>query len=181
LHVKLPYGGLAALLLISSIVGTCSISPGEASGWTYEDSSWWFGPSFEQLAGNVGVVFTYPDSVHPGDDLAVAVTLEYIKNENAKSSYVIFSDIRAHLRDVPRLGPDIAASAANVTSGIVRPGEQYSHVFTIPASELAGLNATEYAIDVSFVALFSRSTSLEVFRWDSGGHYYDGSISAAER
>jgi hypothetical protein len=62
--------------------------------WTYEDSSWWFGPSFEQLVGNLGITLTFPDSIYQGDDLQAAVKLEYIKNENAKSNYVIFSDIR---------------------------------------------------------------------------------------
>jgi hypothetical protein len=172
---------LSTNIAVSFLVVILLIAPLQEKifAWTYEDSSWWFGPSFEQLVGNLGITLTYPDSIYQGDDLEAAVTLEYIKNENAKSNYVIFSDIRIHVRDPLRTSQDIINSSENITSGIIKPGEQYSYLFTIPAHKLGNLTG-EYAVDLSFTALFSQSTSLEIFDWDSGDYYLDGKISIEE-
>ena len=170
---------LQTALLFMSIVLLFIAPFQQVFAWTYDDSSWWFGPSFDQLAGNLGITISYPDLINRGDDLEVAVTLEYIKNENAKSNYVVFSNVQVHLRDSLRSGQDIATSSENATSGIINPGNRYSHLFTISSSRLANVSG-EYAVDLSFTALFSRSTSLEVYSWDSGIHYLEGIVSSEE-
>lgn len=181
-HHENNFAFYALLLILLVFVPLLELPVQSVFAWTYEDRSWWFGPSFDQLAGNMGITMTYPDSIYPGDDLDVAISLEYIKNENARSNYVVFSDVMIHVRDAPRIEPfDVANSDGNISSSIIRPSERFTHVLTIPAPKLANMTpGQEYGIDLSFSAIFSRSTFLETHFWDSGLYYFDGTISAQE-
>lgn len=163
--LSLPF--LAGLVLVTCLV--------EAHAWTYQDSSWWFGPDTD-IVGNVGISYSYPDWIYRGDTLEVGVTLEYIKNENAKSNYVLFSNIFVHVNDANRT-ISFVSTGGNVTSGIIRPGDNYSYLFKIPTSDLPAVES-EYAVDLSFSALFSRSTSLDEHEWYSADYYHRGNIGS---
>ena len=165
---------LALILLFAAFLALAPFQ--QVSAWTYQDSSWWFGPSEIEPVGNLGITLSYPDSVYQGDELQVAVTLEYIKNENARSNYVLFSQVYVHVADQMRTNA-ILSSGGNVSSGIIRPGEYYSHLFRLDTSELS-TDPGEYAIDLSFSALFSRSTALDDHVWHSAFYYNEGQIAA---
>jgi hypothetical protein len=162
----------SAIVMIGCVVGSLLI-PLEVSAWTYDDNSWWFG-SEQNPVGNLGITYSYSDSVYLGETIEVAVTLEYIKNDNARSNYVIFTNVVVDVMDNLRSTYVVGASA-NQSSGIIKPGEHVSYLLKIPSSGLAPNN--EYAVDLSFLALFSRSTSLDEHYWDSGVYLLSGYIT----
>jgi len=206
---------LPPLLIITSVLLLLAITirlqddNATAFGWTYSDNSWWFADDLGEPAGYMGMTVTYPDTVEVGKDLDVAITFEYIANDQASSDYVIFSNVRIHLSDTSdrESAEDLEeydiVSSENYTFPLLRPGERHSHIFSIHIPEVSepvgtvGVAASDpsftsnesqpilfsnndYALDWSFSAFFSRGAHLQVFQWDSSTHYYDGDILPEE-
>lgn len=138
--------------------------------FTYESQDWWFArEGGQEVTGDLGIIFTYPDTVMHNDPIDVTVRIEYMDNENARGEYAILDDLRVHLRNNnTRLDGDIASSEP-VISPILRPGNNYSRTFSISTKDL--LVGNYYAIDLSFVAHFGIKTKLENYLWDSGEKY----------
>jgi hypothetical protein len=58
----------------------------KAIAWTYDDV-WWIGGDREsESAGNIRIIYSYPDQVEVDKPFNVSVTLEYVKDETARSS-----------------------------------------------------------------------------------------------
>lgn len=152
------------------IVGSSSTNSG-AYGETYQQSSWWFNNG-DQIAGYVGVTYSYPDLLEAGERIDIPVSLEYIDNEFSRSNYVVFSDVQVFLRDLSdREGTTNLASSKADISRPLRPGEQSIHLLSLETQMIV---PGEYAIDLVFSPLFSRGTELEGFSWDSGRYYLQG-------
>jgi hypothetical protein len=197
------------VLLLLTITNRLQDDNTTAFGWTYSNNSWWFADLRGEPAGYMGVTVTYPDTVEAGKDLDVAVTFEYIANDQASSDYVIFSNVRIHLSDTADresaedLEEYAIVSSENYTFPLLKPGERHSHIFSIhiPESsepvgtvEVAAPNSSftsnesqpvlvsnnDYALDWSFSAFFSRGAHLQVHQWDSSTYYYEGKITPEE-
>lgn len=199
---------IITILLLLAITNRFQDDNGTAFGWTYSGRDWWFTNQNNDVAGYTGMTVTYPDIVQVDEDLNVAVTLEYLDNDQASSDYVIFSDVQVHLSNASDRdsGEDIKELAIlnseKVTFPLLRPGERYSHVFSIhiPAvsehvgtvaaapSSSSGANQSqpillgnnEYAVDWSFSGIFSLGPELRVYQWDSSYYYYEEKIEPEE-
>lgn len=196
------------VLLLLAITNRLQDDNTNAFGWTFSGRDWWFKNDLNDAAGYIGMTVTYPDIVEAGKYLDVAVTFEYLNNEKALSDSVIFSDVQVHLsnhsdRDSDEDIKDLAIlNSEKLTFPLLRPGEQYSHVFSIyipDVSEPVGTDAAapryssganqsqpillsnnEYALDWSFSPLFSLGPELRVYNWDSSYYYYEGRIEPEE-
>jgi hypothetical protein len=148
--------------------------------FTYESQDWWFAPEQQnQISGNIGIIFTYPDKVIKNDTMDVDVRIEYMKNENARSEYVVLDDLKIHIRDLDsRLDNDLESST-NITSPILLPDGIFSHKFVIPTENIEIQVEKSYAVDLSFTVMFGRKTILETYYWDSG-EYFGNSIETRE-
>lgn len=77
-------------------------------GWTYF-GTWWLGKSGEGLTPlDAHIIYTYPDRVQAGKPFAVGVSLEYINDKSARSSWVLFSNISVVLRSLKQPGSRLA-------------------------------------------------------------------------
>lgn len=149
--------------------------------FTYESQDWWFSPEQQsQITGNIGIIFTYPDKVIKNDTMDVDVRLEYMKNENINSEYVVLDDIKIHIRDLhSRLDSNDLVTSSNISSSMMLPDEIFSHKFVIPTNSNVIQSEQSYAIDLSFTMMFGRKTQLETYYWDSG-EYFGNSIKPRE-
>ena len=101
---------------------------------TYDNSSWWFGIDSNHRAGDMDVIYTYPNTTQTTKLPTVGVTIKYIKNEDAHADWVIFSNISVYLSSSPTAAK--VASSNTYASKLVRPGEQYSNSFSLTQSVL---------------------------------------------
>jgi hypothetical protein len=148
--------------------------------FTYESQDWWFAPEQQnQISGNIGIIFTYPDKIIKNDTMDVDVRLEYMKNENTRSEYVVFDDIKIHIRDLDSRFDNDLIYSYNATSPILLPDGIFSNKFVIPTENINLQVEKSYAVDLSFTVMFGRKTTLETFYWDSG-EYFGNSIEERE-
>lgn len=152
----------------------------EIRALTYYDV-WWMGAENEALsAGNAHIMYTYPEIVQTGKPFQVGVTLEYIKDDSARANWVIFSNVSVNLRSLP--APDTQPNMADLldtnehlNSGIIYPGQQYSHGFTLIAPTQPG----RYMVVLTFNALFGPgSGAVGSFEFDTGAYYNQTSRDA---
>lgn len=73
-----------------------------------------------QITGNIGIIFTYPDKVIKNDTIDVDLRLEYMKNENINSEYVVLDDIKIHIHDLhSRLDSNDLVTSSNISSSMM--------------------------------------------------------------
>ncbi|HXX97234.1 MAG TPA: hypothetical protein VEL11_08990 [Candidatus Bathyarchaeia archaeon] len=187
--IKLTHGSIRSrhLMLTGIVVGviillTCftfflSVDKEKVLGWTYF-GTWWLGKSGEGLTPlDAHIIYTYPDSVQAGKPFDVGVTLEYINDKSARSSWVLFSNVSIILRSLEHPnGPDLLnalnASDHDISSGLLRPGEAYSHSFPIVAPN----SREKYLVFLRFTAFFSPEGvgSEPWFYFSANDHYNIG-------
>lgn len=143
----------------------------EALGWTY-DQIWWFGESQSDSAANVQIVYTYPDEVQIGKQFNVGLTLDYLKENEVRSSWIVFSNITFHLlanhSSSNATNLTIVNSSESKTSKLISAGEQYSLPFNLTAPESLG----NYVLGLTLTAFFGPgSGSLQVYDWDTRDYY----------
>jgi hypothetical protein len=156
---------MSSTLLLILVLANLGSQSGLA--FTYQSQDWWFArEGRQQVTGDLGIIFTYPDTIIQNESIEVDVRIEYMNNENAAGEYAVLDELKVHLRDnSTRLEGEIASSEP-VTSPILRPGDNYSQTFSIPAKNLPLGN--NYSIDLSFIVSFGIKTKLESYYWDSG-------------
>lgn len=145
--------------------------------WTYDDSWWLGGESPSAAAGNVRIIYTYPDTVVQGNEFDVGLTLEYLK-DSARSNWILFSGVSVVL--LPYSSSNDTASQVNVgeysqnyTSDLLRPGESYSHLFNLTASKPG-----KYLVFVKLIANFGPGGGfVQSIKWE-GAEYYDQTSQA---
>lgn len=122
------------------------------------------------------IIYTYPDKVQAGKPFDVGVTLEYINDKSARSSWVLFSNVSIVLRSVVHPnGPDLP-NLLNIsdhdTSGILKPGQAYSHSFPV----LATNPGEKYLVFLRYMAFFSPEGvgSEPWFYFSASDHYNRG-------
>jgi hypothetical protein len=164
------------IILLTCLTFFSSIDKEKVLGWTYF-GTWWLGKSEEGLTPlDAHIIYTYPDRVQAGKPFDVGVTLEYINDKSARSSWVLFSNVSIILRSVEHPnGPDlpnVLNTSDHDTSGLLRPGEAYSHSFPIVAPELK----EKYLVFLRFTAFFSPEGvgSEPWFYFSASDHYNIG-------
>ena len=165
---------VAEIILLAGLTFFSSVDKEKVLGWTYF-GTWWLGKSGEGLTPlDAHIIYTYPDRVQAGKPFDVGVTLEYINDKSARSSWVLFSNISVVLRSLKQPnGPDLPHalnSSDHATSGLLRPGEAYSHAFPIVAP-----NREKYLVFLRFTAFFSpEGVSEPWFYFSASDHYNIG-------
>jgi hypothetical protein len=134
---------------------------------TYDDSSWWLGTDSDHRAGDVDVIYTYPNITQATKLPTVGVTLKYIKNEDAHADWVIFSNVSVYISSSPAAAK-VATSNIH-TSKLVRPSEQYSDSF--PITSIHPVNPGKYLVFLKWRALFDLGDSVEPYNWDAALYY----------
>lgn len=165
------------IILLTCFTFFSSVNKEKVLGWTYF-GAWWLGESEEGLTPlDAHIIYTYPDRVQAGKPFDVGVTLEYINDKSARSSWVLFSNISIILRSVEHPnGPDLPnvlnASDHDISSGLLRPGEAYSHSFPIVAPN----SREKYLVFLRFTAFFSPEGvgSEPWFYFSASDHYNVG-------
>jgi hypothetical protein len=146
---------VGGIILLACLIFFSNVDKEKVFGWTYF-GTWWLGKSEEGLTPlDAHIIYTYPDRVQAGKPFNVGVTLEYINDKSARSSWVLFSNVSIILRTVEHPnGPDLP-NVLNVsdhdTSGLLRPGEAYSHSFPLVAPN----PREKYLVFLRFTAFFS--------------------------
>lgn len=140
--------------------------------WTYY-GTWWMGADVEsESPGNARIIYTYPDSVQSGKPFTVGVTLEYLKDKSARSSWVVFSNVSINLRSLPVLPGEpnmhnLLANTTHETCGLIRPGEQYSQSINLTAP-----TSGKYMLALTFDAIFGPGAgAVGIFQFDTGTYY----------
>jgi hypothetical protein len=146
---------VGGIILLACLIFFSNVDKQKIFGWTYF-GTWWLGKSEEGLTPlDAHIIYTYPDRVQAGKPFNVGVTLEYINDKSARSSWVLFSNVSINLRAVEHPnGPDlpnVLNASDHDTSGLLRPGEAYSHSFTLVAPN----SREKYLVFLRFTAFFS--------------------------
>jgi hypothetical protein len=157
------------LISFFTMIFVAALPIDKSQAWTYDDI-WWFGASQSDNAANVRIVYTYPDKVQAGNQFSVGLTLEYLKENIVRSSWIIFSNVTLHLlsNDSASNVIGVVGSSESDTSKLIRAGEQYSHTFKLYAPE----SVKKYVLGLTLTAFFGPgSGSLESYNWDTRDHY----------
>jgi hypothetical protein len=123
--------------------------------------------------GNARIIYTYPDSVQPGKPFTVGVTLEYLKDKSARSSWVVFSNVSVNMRSLPVLAGqpnmhDLIVNTTHKTSGLIKAGEQFSQAFNLTAPQ----KSDNYMLVLTFNAFFGPGAgAVGIFQFDTGTYY----------
>jgi hypothetical protein len=115
------------------------------------------------------VYYTYPDSVYTGQKFNVGITLEYIKDNNAKVNWIDFSNVSVGLRKYyTNYQDDISVRLRDNDSILVKPGEYYHKYFTLTAPNIKG----KYVVFPAWNAFYGPGTTASNgFTWDLGSYY----------
>jgi hypothetical protein len=167
---------VGVIILLTCLTFFSSVDKEKVLGWTYF-GTWWLGKSEEGLTPlDAHIIYTYPDRVQAGKPFDVGVTLEYINDKSARSSWVLFSNVSIVLRSLelpngPNL-PNMLNTSDHDTSGLLKPGEAYSHSFPIVAPE----SREKYLVFLRFTAFFSPEGvgSEPWFYFSASDHYNIG-------
>src|SRR5215469_11171965 len=122
------------------------------------------------------IIYTYPDKVQAGKLFDVGVTLEYINDKSARSSWVLFSNVSIVLRSVEHPNgsdlPNLLNTSDHDISRLLKPGEAYSHSFPIVAPN----PREKYLVFLRFTAFFSPEGvgSEPWFYFSASDHYNIG-------
>jgi hypothetical protein len=162
------YGCIVGIMIIIFFVSLHQ----NTTAWTFKDI-WWLGyfPNSppEQSAASLCLYYTYPDSVYTGQKFNVGITLEYIKDSNAKVNWIDFFNVSVGLREYfSNYENDISSRLRDNGSTLVKPGEYYHKYFTLTAPNIQG----KYVLFPAWNAFYGPgTTAANGFRWDLGIYY----------
>ncbi|MDQ3869274.1 MAG: hypothetical protein M3250_06930 [Thermoproteota archaeon] len=177
---------LFPLTFLATIIFMPSINVQSVLANTY-DSIWWFGESQSTSQGNIQIIYSYPDSVLADEPFNVGVTLHYIKDKSAVANWITFSNISLDLVPYSSSNNYTTYSAVNSTmdnaSAFKRPGEEYSHMFSLTAPK-----SGSYLIFLSMIIYYGPGAgALRIFNWNSQDWYdqtetgdVEGAITSSE-
>ena len=140
--------------------------------FTYK-TIWWLGylPNSppEQAPANLRLYFTYPDRVYAGQKFGFGMTIEYIKDKNAKLNWILFSNVSVGIRDYASAhSSDIKRYTDYNDSTLIKPGEFYSKSFTFTAPKSPG----KYLLFPAWNAFYGPGTTAAInFQWDMDAYY----------
>lgn len=165
---------VGVIILLACLAFFSSIDKEKVLGSTYF-GTWWLGKSGEGLTPlDAHIIYTYPDRVQAGKPFDVGVTLEYINDKSARSGWVLFSNVSIVLRSVEHPnGPDLPLNISDHDrSGLLKPGEAYSHSFPMVAPN----PREKYLVFLRFTAFFSPEGvgSEPWFYFSASDHYNNG-------
>ncbi|HZD35481.1 MAG TPA: hypothetical protein VE130_09775 [Nitrososphaeraceae archaeon] len=174
--------GLMLIILFSFIlvVVTHFLSFHELYAHTYNEIWWIGGNDPSTAAGNVRVVYTYPNQVHAGDKFDVGITLEYIPDVDQNSDWISFPVIIPLLREIhtndtyyfdteeDRVTTGIDQINTKTTSlDIVKRGDEFSKNLTLTAPSENGT----YMFGIVFDSFFGPGSGTDYYRWNSTEYY----------
>lgn len=147
---------------------------------TYNEIWWIGGNDPSTAAGNVRVVYTYPNQVHSGDKFDVGITLEYIPDVDQNSDWISFPLIIPVLREIytnatyyfdieeDKVATGVDKINTKTTSlDIVKRGQQFSKNVTLTAPPYNGT----YMFGIIFDSFFGPGSGTDYYRWNSTEYY----------
>lgn len=132
---------------------------------------WWLGTSStgtaSESSGSLWLIYTYPDTVYAGERFNVGVTFVYIKDKFAHTNWLVFSNVTVGLRPLYSSYQENVVSNVEYSQNIIRPGDHYSHSFSLIAPDSPGF----YIVAPTWIALYGPGGIGTGFTWDIGNYY----------
>lgn len=171
---------LLTLLFLTVIFATPLLIFHGSFAHTYNEIWWIGGNDPTTAAGNVRVVYTYPNQVQTGDKFGVGITLEYIPDVDQNSDWISFPLIIPVMREIytndtyyfdieeGRVTTGVDKINTKTTSlDIVKRGEQFSKNVTLTAPSDNGT----YMFGIIFDSFFGPGSGTDYYRWNSTEYY----------
>jgi hypothetical protein len=163
---------LELLCIVCLVFILFSFAQQNTKGWTYT-TIWWLGYSPtsppDQSPANLRFYYTYPDSVYTDQKFNVGITIEYIKDSNAKLNWINLSNVSVGIRTYfSNYEKDVSTRLIDNGSTLIKPGEYYHKYFTLTAPTAQG----KYVVFPAWNAFYGPgTTAANDFRWDLGFYY----------
>ena len=136
----------------------------ECFGITYDDI-WWIGGSESTAAGNIRIIYTYPDEVYTNQNFSVGITLEYIHDLDPRSNWVSFSNVSVILNN--GIQNKTYSNEDNSPLLVIKPGDVYTENIELKAPNRPG----KYILGIKFNTFFGPGGSLWSYQWNALDYY----------